>query len=174
MLTVGTNSYVTLAEANAYFENRLDVAAWESADDPTKEKALTTAAMMLNEIIWVGVATSDTQQLAFPRIGEYLEPVLGKVVTLDPAVIPNRIKASQCEQSYQLLNNDGLLDEKGTVSKIKVDVIELEGLDSQTSTAPRFSSTAENLYYPLTMDGCDALMRKYKGGGSGNMWWRAN
>lgn len=173
MLTVGTNSYLTVDEANAYFADRVDAAAWTSADVPLKEQALVTASRMLNELIWVGVASADTQKLAFPRIGEYLEPILGKVVQLDSAVVPDRIKAATCEQAYQLLNNDGLLDDTGTVSKLKVDVIELEGLDSSAAQAPRFSSTAESYYYPLTADGCDSLMRKYSGSGN-NTWWRAN
>lgn len=172
MLTVGTNSYVTLAEADAYFLDRVDAAAWTAADNTLKEQALITAARMLNEIIWVGVAASDSQVLGFPRNGEYLEPILGKIVQLDPAVIPQRIKAANCEQAYQLLNNDGLLDDTGTVSKLKVDVIELEGLDGEAATAPRFSTTAQTYYYPLTQDGYAALSRKYLGGG--NTWWRAN
>ncbi len=174
MLTVGTNSYVTLLEAEAYFASRIDTAAWSSASELIKEQALTTAANMLNEVVWIGVATSDTQVLAFPRTGSYVEPVLGKEVDLNPLVIPPRIKNANCEQAYQLLNNDGLLDQTGTVSKLKVDVIELEGLDKYTSAPPRFSTTAQNFYYPLTMEGCSDLARKYKTGSSGRSWWVAN
>lgn len=32
------NSFVSLAEAEAYFENRLDVDAWTSATEPQKAK----------------------------------------------------------------------------------------------------------------------------------------
>jgi len=172
-LTVGVDSYISLVDANTYFNLRADAAAWTSASDSEKEKALATAAMLMNEIIWVGVAASSSQVLAFPRIGDYLDPVLGITVTLNPAVIPQRIKAANCEQAYQLLNNDGLLDETGKISKIKVDVIELSGLDSSIASPPRFSLTAQNLFYPLTMEGANALLNRYSGSGS-FMWWRAN
>lgn len=173
MLTVGVDSYISLVDAEAYFSLRVDAAAWTSSSDTEKEKALATAASLLNEIIWVGVAASDSQVLAFPRTGEYMDPVLGKLVTLDGAQIPQRIKAANCEQAYQLLNNDGLLDETGRVSKIKVDVIELSGLDSNSALPPRFSLTAQSLFYPLTMEGNTALIAKFAGSGT-NAWWRAN
>lgn len=173
MLTVGVDSYISLVDANTYFNTRVDVAAWTASSDPEKEKALATAAALMNEIIWVGVAASDSQVLAFPRAGDYMDPVLGKVVTLNTAQIPQRIKAANCEQAYQLLNNDGLLDETGRVSKIKVDTIELSGLDSNESLPPRFSLTAQNLFYPLTMEGAAALNIKYSGTGT-NAWFRAN
>lgn len=173
MLTVGVDSYISLVDANTYFNTRVDVAAWTNSTDPEKEKALATAASLMNEIIWVGVAASDSQVLAFPRAGDYMDPVLGKVVTLNTAQIPQRIKAANCEQAYQLLNNDSLLDQTGRVSKIKVDTIELSGLDSNDALPPRFSSTAQNLFYPLTMDGAAALASKYSGTGT-NAWFRAN
>jgi hypothetical protein len=174
MLTINTDSYVTLAEAETYFLSRIDTAAWTAGTPEQKEQSLATAARMLNELIWVGVATSDSQLLAFPRNGEYLEPILGKVIQLNPAEVPRRIKDAQCEQAYHLLNNDGLLDNTGTVSKIKVDVIEISGLDSTTAPPPRVSVAAESTYYPLTMEGCSTLSRKYSSGGYGRTWWRAN
>ena len=173
MLTVGVDSYISLVDANTYFNTRVDAAAWTASSDSEKEKALATAAALMNEIIWVGVAASDSQVLAFPRAGDYMDPVLGKAVTLNPAQIPQRIKAANCEQAYQLLNNDGLLDETGRVSKIKVDTIELSGLDSYGSLPPRFSLTAQNLFYPLTMEGAAALITKYAATGT-NAWFRAN
>lgn len=172
MLTVGTNSYLSVVDADAYFADRIDAVAWSSASTPMKEQALVTASRMLNELIWVGEAAADTQKLAFPRAGDYLEPVLGKIVQLDPAVVPERIKSAACEQAYQLLNNDGLLDETGSISSLKVDVIELDGLDSASALPPRFSRTAESYYSPLTMIGFNSLLRKYSGGA--NRWWRAN
>jgi len=58
-LTVGVDSYISLVDANTYFNLRADAAAWTSASDSEKEKALATAAMLMNEIIWVGVAASN-------------------------------------------------------------------------------------------------------------------
>ena len=35
-LTKGANSYATVAEADVYFADRLDVAAWTAADETQK------------------------------------------------------------------------------------------------------------------------------------------
>jgi len=163
MITVGENSYVSVADADAYFTSRIDAAAWSAADDVLKQQALVTASFMLNELSWIGVATSDVQQLAFPRVGSYFEQILGRVVRLDANAIPNRIKNATYEQAYQLLNNDGLLDDSGTLDEIKVDVIELKGLSSGSAQPNRFSTTARRQFEPLLDQS-----------GVRNGWWRAN
>ena len=40
-LVLGVNSYATLEEANEYFMDRLDVAAWNTADDSMKAVSYT-------------------------------------------------------------------------------------------------------------------------------------
>ena len=46
-LVKGVNSYATVAEADAYFLNRLDVAAWNDADETQKYQSLITATSFL-------------------------------------------------------------------------------------------------------------------------------
>ena len=67
-LVKGTNTYVTVDEADTYFETRLDVAAWVNADVAQKEAALVTATSLLDEKPWNGYTPTVTQKLAFPRI----------------------------------------------------------------------------------------------------------
>jgi hypothetical protein len=169
-LVVGTNSYVTLAEAEAYFADRVNVAAWDEADSLVKEQSLITAAKQLNLTRWVGSIADKAQTLAFPRIGSYFEPLFNEVVKMDGTTVPNRITTANMEQAYHLLNNDGVLDSSGSPDRIKVDVIELEGLQSGASAVPVMSSTVSGLIEPLTY----ASASSYMGGRPAGAWWRAN
>ena len=127
--TKGVNSYVTLAEAGAYFDNKLDVAAWTDASDPQKEQALVTGTRYLETLSWVGKVRSELQVLAFPREGEYFDETRGVVVTFSETV-PSRITDAVCELAYHLLNNDGLLDDVGSVKSVSVGSISIDMITS--------------------------------------------
>ena len=156
-LVKGTNSYGTIAEANAYFEDRLDVAAWAKADETIKSQALVTASALLNDYNWVGTAISDSQLLAFPRVGSYFDPRLGLAVSLTSA-IPTRVTNASYELAYHLLNNDGVLDSTGTLKDITVGSISLN-IRTDPETVP---SIVRKLIKPLLVNA------------GSNMWWRAN
>jgi len=156
-LVKGTNSYGTIAEANAYFEDRLDVNAWTVANDTVKSQALVTAANLLNDYNWVGTAISDSQLLAFPREGSYFDPRLGLTVSLS-GLIPSRIVNSSYELAYHLLNNDGLLDNTGTLKDLQVGSISLN-IRTDPDIIP---SIVKKLIKPLLVNA------------GSNVWWRAN
>ena len=156
-LVVGSNSYVSVAEADAYFEDRVDVAAWIEASELQKAQSLVTATSMIDEREWIGVAVSDSQLLAFPRHGSYFDTRLGLTVQLSSEV-PKRIKVAVFEQAYHLLNNDGLLDDAGAVDSLKLGNISLDKID-----APRkMPDVVYRQIRPLL----------YTAGK--NAWWRAN
>ncbi len=156
-LVKGTNSYATVEEADAYFADRLDVAAWSAADLSQKAKALVTATRMLDELNWLGVAISDSQTLAFPRQGFYFEPRLGMEVELDETV-PSRILYGLFELAYHLLNNDGLLDNTGAVKDLSIGNIRL----STIYNAPKIPSSVKRFIKPLQLNQ------------GSSFWWRAN
>lgn len=156
-LTKGTNSFVSLVEAKSYFEDRLDVAAWTAADDTSKSQALVTATNILNQLDWVGIAVSETQNLAFPRTGSYYDPKVGYDILL-PSDIPPRISSATFELAYHLLNNDGLLDDTGTVSSVSISSISLE----IQSTANLIPKSVRRIIKPLLVNG------------GTNPWWRSN
>jgi len=157
-LVKNTNSYVDLTEADAYFEDRLDVAEWDAMTDSDKEKSLVTATTVLDNMSWTGYAVSDSQELAFPRYGDYFDPRVGCDVILEDDVVPARILKATYELAYHLLLNDGLLDNSGGVSKIKVGPIELVDI----KTPPSLPSLVRQFIKPLL---------KNKGAVH---WWRAN
>lgn len=49
MITVGENSWVTLAEAEAYLSTLLNNDAWDDAEEPLRERALATAHGRLHQ-----------------------------------------------------------------------------------------------------------------------------
>lgn len=156
-LTKGVNSYVTLAEANIYFEDRLDVSAWTAATDAQKSQALVTATMLLDSQDWLGTVRADNQSLAFPRAGTYNDPKLGKDIELSDTV-PNRIINAVFELAHHLLNNDGLLDDTGTVSELSVGQINL----NIRSSPQKIPSFIKKNIRPLLANAGNRL------------WWRAN
>jgi len=61
-IIVGTNSWVTLAEANSYFAERYAVnVSWDALDDPSKEAALITAYKQLTQSNLYSFPTTSTQ-----------------------------------------------------------------------------------------------------------------
>lgn len=156
-LSKNVNSYVTVAEANTYFEDRLDTAAWSAASDTQKAQALVTATSELDAKDWAGYAVSESQPLAFPRVLSYFDPRLGTTITLTEAV-PQRILNATFELGYHLLNNDGLLDNTGDVEDLVVGSISLKNVRAPSKLSP----TVINLISPL-------LVRA-----GAQTWWRAN
>lgn len=156
-LVKGTNSYATVEEAIAYFDDRLDVAAWTSASEDQRRQSLITATAVLDDLEWAGVAVSDSQSLAFPRSGNYFDPKMGTIVEL-PATIPKTIQRATFEVAYHLLNNDGLLDDTGTVKEINIGTITLSDLRN----ASRIPNHVTRMIRPLLNNR------------GANNWWRAN
>lgn len=156
-LAKGTNSYATVAEADAYFQDRIDVAAWSSASADQKSQALITATSYLDALNWTGVAVSDSQTLAFPRSGSYFDPRIGSEITLTTSV-PGRVVKATYEMAYHLLNNDGLLDDTGGVAELKIGSLTLNTIQN----ASKLPSFIKRVINPLLLNR------------GSNMWWRAN
>jgi hypothetical protein len=181
-LVLGVNSYATLGEADLYFENRIDVAAWLSAADESKEQALVTATAYLDQLSFAGYTTEDSQNLAWPRKGGVSLPSRGRdlvfssdYVWTDISTETNfdtafkqlpyeiqLIKRATAEQAYHLINNDGLFDYTGdTPDTIKVGSITLDGL-GRPGSAPERPKIVNKILQPL------------RGSGAPTAWFRSN
>lgn len=154
----GINSYATVEEADLYFADRLDTAAWIAASPTEKGQALVTATSLLDNMTWTGSAVSETQNLAFPRVCEYFDPKVGGVVYLDGTSVPKRIISAAYELAYHVINNDGVLDDTGSIRSLAVGPITLTDIQ----TASKIPFTVRTYIKPLLAN-------------SGtNPWWRAN
>lgn len=96
-----SNSYITLADAEIYFSERLHTTTWDSATEDQKNRALIMATKRIDQEEFYGDRSTSTQKLKFPRnnLG-YLDGVL-----LD-GTIPTILKEAQCELSIHLLSVD--------------------------------------------------------------------
>lgn len=118
-----SDSWGTLAEADAYHANRLFNPEWGSASDATKETALKWACTLLNLLSWLGVRTEATQSQAQPRYG--LKDRDGFYISSD--TIHQEMKNASFEYAWILIKGDTTKESETTgISKIKVAVVEIQ------------------------------------------------
>lgn len=166
-LTLNTNSYVEIDDADEYFETRIDSANWFDANDEIKEQALVTATTLIDARAWIGYAVSSSQALAWPRENAiYVDNRLGQQVTIANNVVPSQVKVAVYEQALHLLNNEDLLAGKTqTFESISVGSISVSDSNNDVT---KTSITPAIITRPLK----DLLVRGRQG--VGGTWWRAN
>lgn len=126
----GANVYSTMAESNAYHDDRGN-AAWTSAQTKAREEAKIRAADYLVQVYrdnWKGIRVSEDQTLDWPRAGvqteDFFEPDTGPRPALFPGlafivgddVVPDEIKKAEHELALRALSGDLLPDRSGTQS----------------------------------------------------------
>lgn len=120
------NSYLTLAEAQAYFETRTPVAGWENAEDQSVLLMMATRvlnamarplvtyvpakngmpAYYITRSTWTGSPSTTTQKLAWPRTGMY--DANGNAIAVD--AIPSDLKDATAELAGALGTSDSTID----------------------------------------------------------------
>lgn len=103
--TVGgasSNSYVTTAEADTYFDERLQATNWTGGDADDKSRAVIQATRLLDREEFRGEKASQSQALKWPRIWTFNED--GYEYASD--AIPTPIKHATFELALRLLNDD--------------------------------------------------------------------
>ena len=124
-LVKGTNSYITVSEADTYFEDRVNAATWnEDFSDDEKAMALVTATSILDEQPWIGFS-SEEQDLVWPRTGSYLDRPRGRYIQFGSAV-PQAILDATAELALHLLSNADVLESSGGVTSLSLGPIELD------------------------------------------------
>lgn len=135
---VDANSYVTLAEADAYHGTRLFNSAWTGATQANRETALIWAARILDRENFLGYRTAESQSMRWPRVDVYDRD--GYYINAN--VVPQFLKNAQSELAFLLVQADRTV-ESGTegFKKIKVGSIELEidGHDRVKAISPEIN-----------------------------------
>ena len=61
------NSYVTLTEANDYFDTSPDSSTWTNKTDDQKKRSLISATRWIDTFVYQGDRCDEDQALKFPR-----------------------------------------------------------------------------------------------------------
>ena len=119
------NSYVTLTEANSYFETVPDSTTWDNKTVDQKNRSLISATRWIDSFVYYGDRCDDGQALKFPRNNYQVDGV-----ELSCSTIPNNIKYAQYELARALANDTdamtGNLGTDGNFSEVKLGDIEVK------------------------------------------------
>lgn len=159
-ITVGTNSYITVANANTYFASSLSNDDWSALDDDTKERALITATRMIDRQIWSGAKTSDAQALQWPRTG--VIDSYGNDVS--SGSVPQAIIDATCELALAIYQDPTIQTTKSTstnTKRVKAGSAEVEFFRPQK--IGRFPTLVQELIGQF-LGGANALPTPYASG----------
>jgi hypothetical protein len=127
----GANCYVSVDDADIFFEKRLHADAWTNADPDTKEAALMWATRILDENVnWFGYITYDDQPLRWPRTG--LTDVEGR--TVDENSIPKFLAEAISEFAFFLIGEDTTLETNRDLIGLKKVTIDTLSITTDSST----------------------------------------
>lgn len=97
------NSYVTLEEADAYFEDRMHASSWEALDDEVKTSMLVTASQMLDWYSkWKGVKATAEQSMQWPRT----DAIRPDGTEIDDDALPPEVPKAVYEQAFSSIDSD--------------------------------------------------------------------
>ena len=119
------NSYVTLTEANTYFETVPDSSTWTNKTDDQKNRALISATRWIDSFVYYGDRCDDGQALKFPRNNYQVDGV-----ELSCSTIPINIKYAQYELARALANDSeamtGNVGTDGNIEEVKLGDIQVK------------------------------------------------
>jgi len=144
--TVGdssANSYVSLAEADVYYADSLFLDRWDALS--SKEAALVTGTRIIDSLTFDGEVTSATQALQLPRSGM----VDRNGVDVDDSVIPTEIKQAVYDLALYVAENPDSLTTGSGITRIKVDVIEIEQNAIELGDVSSLPSSVQRLLAPF-------------------------
>ena len=158
------NSYVTLAEANDYFDTSPDSSTWTNKTDDQKKRSLISAARWIDTFVFYGDRCDDGQALKFPRNKYQVDGV-----ELACTKILNNIKYAQYELARALANDTdaitGTTGKEGNISEAK-----LGDLEVKINTTTQNTGSVNNIMdvYPWLQSYLGAYML----GGAGSFQMR--
>ena len=156
------NSYVTLAEADAYAANQQWEATWLAFTDDQRNAALITATSWLQTLDWSGTkcnpASDDVmlrQRLSWPR-----SDVTCDGTTAACSFIPYEVESAQVELAFQFAKNPNLMlgstgvSVTGEVKRQKLDVLEVEYFQSGSGAVITGATLTDKVPWLMPWLGC--------------------
>lgn len=127
-LLINDNSYLEVADADAYFADRLHTTAWDGATAGDKSASLIQATKAIEANNFLGYRTVDSQKLSFPREGIRVDNIL-----IDSTIVPQDIKNATCEYAILMLQEDYTApDDLEAFSEVAVGSIRIKTNESKS------------------------------------------
>ena len=153
------NSYVTLTEANTYFETVPDSSTWTDKTDDQKNRSLIAATRWIDTLNYYGSRCDNGQALKFPRNNYKIDNV-----ELTCTTIPNNIKYAQYELARALANDTSAVT--GTTGKDgNFSEVQLGDLQVKYNTDSQGTGSINNILYVYPW--LQSYLGAYMLGGSG-------
>lgn len=153
-----SNSYVTRAEAQTYFDGRLNVANWTAASDANKDRALIMATARLDQEAYEGTPTTTTQALKWPRSGTFDSDG----IHWDQDVVPAPVKEATYETALELLDGSLTLAPTGLEGYLEVIVGTIEVTPRHGRASGALSDQVRRLLRGLLIGGGSLASRTVK------------
>ena len=151
-ITVGTDSYITVVEADTILDDFFDADNWENATEANKEKALKQATRNIDAQNLRG-AKVEEQTLAFPR------SVYFDYDGDEYGVTPNAVKTAQALEALAILDERANPDQSTALQKKGVVSQSIEGT-SVTYDSDLVKRKANDKVELLSSE-AKSLLRKY-------------
>jgi hypothetical protein len=168
-LTVGTDSYISVADADTYFSGVLYTDEWDAADGATKEKALRMATRRIDGLALIGRKADPAQTLEFPRqlysdsrYAYWNQDALRNNSIFQPpswvaqTEVPDAVLNAVCEEAVALIKGGADASKREELQRQGVTSFTLGKLSETFSGAP----TGNKLLSTTAAQ----LMRQYTGG----------
>lgn len=175
-LEVGTNSYISVADATTYFNDRLYADSWTAASADDQAKALIMATKTLDRLLLRGRKKLDDQVLEFPRCypslaGMVIGTRFAIAIVEDYSVLvengwycelstPQRVLDAVCEEALALLTSGN--DPRRAIQRAGVKSYRLGSLSETFADGAIAVGTSSK--QGLISDEAKALMRPYIAG----------
>ncbi len=142
------SSYLTIVEAQAYYDTRLGTSPWDIADQVNRNKSLLMSTSIIDRLKYLGARTDITQTNQFPRSGELVVPQAIKDATAEIALA--LLDGFDLELEYENLNmvSQSFGKLKSTYDRSIIQEYKLAGVPSITA----WRLLKPYLYDQLTVD----------------------
>ena len=154
------NSYVTLAEADSYFETVPSSTTWDDKTDDAKNRSLISATRWIDSLNFYGDRCDEDQALSWPRNNYHVDRV-----ELTCSSIPNDIKYATYELARALANDTDAIT--GTTGDTGLyEAVKLGDMEVKYNTSSQAVGTVNNVFdvYPWLQ----SYLGAYCLGGSGS------
>jgi len=124
-ITVGTDTYISVTDADDYFSSRYGYDSWALLDNTNKEKALVSATQHLDLLCnWYGYKSDSDQDLEFPRSSSSIDA--------DPT--PQDIKDAECEIAFAITSTGSTVTDGGdALTELKAGSVTMKFKATSTS-----------------------------------------